>query len=156
VNFLFPTPGETPTSNSAGLPKPPGAAAGKAPGGFGKPALFEVGVSPGVGNKKFTARQIAGLHLKHIADRHDNESFIPKPSDQFLGVCARHAQQKAPGGFGKPALFEVGVSPGVGNKKFTARQMALLWLRLAACRQQQGDRAPLLPAMLGPPPRFAS
>ncbi|PNQ82423.1 precorrin-3B C(17)-methyltransferase [Paenibacillus sp. F4] len=30
------------------------------------------------------------------------------------------------GGFGKPALFEVGVSPGVGNKKFTARQMALL------------------------------
>jgi precorrin-3B C17-methyltransferase len=32
----------------------------------------------------------------------------------------------AAGGFGKPALFEVGVSPGVGNKKFTARQMALL------------------------------
>ncbi|KAF6634722.1 precorrin-3B C(17)-methyltransferase [Paenibacillus sp. EKM208P] len=32
----------------------------------------------------------------------------------------------ATGGFGKPALFEVGVSPGVGNKKFTARQMALL------------------------------
>ncbi|NEU24945.1 precorrin-3B C(17)-methyltransferase [Paenibacillus polymyxa] len=45
------------TSAEAGA----GAAAGKAPGGFGKPALFEVGVSPGVGNKKFTARQMALL-----------------------------------------------------------------------------------------------
>ncbi|WP_328801120.1 precorrin-3B C(17)-methyltransferase [Paenibacillus sp. LX16] len=36
------------------------------------------------------------------------------------------ASGMATGGFGKPALFEVGVSPGVGNKKFTARQMALL------------------------------
>ncbi|MCF2716287.1 MULTISPECIES: precorrin-3B C(17)-methyltransferase [unclassified Paenibacillus] len=38
-----------------------GATAGMATGGFGKPALFEVGVSPGVGNKKFTARQMAML-----------------------------------------------------------------------------------------------
>ncbi|MCC3379354.1 precorrin-3B C(17)-methyltransferase [Paenibacillus farraposensis] len=38
-----------------------GAAAGTATGSFGKPALFEVGVSPGVGNKKFTARQMALL-----------------------------------------------------------------------------------------------
>lgn len=36
------------------------------------------------------------------------------------------AARTAAGSFGKPALFEVGVSPGVGNKKFTARQMALL------------------------------
>ncbi|MCV9949950.1 precorrin-3B C(17)-methyltransferase [Paenibacillus sp. BT-177] len=43
-----------------------------------------------------------------------------------VGTATAAASGKAPGGFGKPALFEVGVSPGVGNKKFTARQMALL------------------------------
>lgn len=56
--------GQAPTAQSAvgtAAGAGAGAAAGKAPGGFGKPALFEVGVSPGVGNKKFTARQMALL-----------------------------------------------------------------------------------------------
>ncbi|WP_420539491.1 precorrin-3B C(17)-methyltransferase [Paenibacillus polymyxa] len=43
-----------------------------------------------------------------------------------VGTATVATTGKASGGFGKPALFEVGVSPGVGNKKFTARQMALL------------------------------
>ncbi|MGN8230005.1 precorrin-3B C(17)-methyltransferase [Paenibacillus polymyxa] len=47
-------------------------------------------------------------------------------AESTAGTSAVATSGMATGGFGKPALFEVGVSPGVGNKKFTARQMALL------------------------------
>ncbi|MFB5266822.1 precorrin-3B C(17)-methyltransferase [Paenibacillus enshidis] len=45
---------------SGQAPPVPAAAAGTAPG-HSKPALFEIGVAPGVGNKKFSARQMALL-----------------------------------------------------------------------------------------------
>lgn len=45
------------------------------------------------------------------------------------------AVRNAPAPGQKPPLFEVGVSPGVGNKKFTAAQMALL----AQCASEDGE-----------------
>ncbi|MDQ0494182.1 precorrin-3B C(17)-methyltransferase [Paenibacillus brasilensis] len=74
--------GQTPAVSASGV----GAAAGTATGGFGKPALFEVGVSPGVGNKKFTARQMA--LLAEIAGEDGEVEYTPDHQIVLRVPCA--------------------------------------------------------------------
>ncbi|PAD30279.1 precorrin-3B C(17)-methyltransferase [Paenibacillus sp. 7523-1] len=57
---------------------------------------------------------------------------VPAATPQTAGAAA---VRTAPEPGRKAPLFEIGVSPGVGNKKFTAAQMALL----AQCASEEGE-----------------
>lgn len=59
-------------------------------------------------------------------------SGVPAATPQTAGAAA---VRTAPEPGRKAPLFEIGVSPGVGNKKFTAAQMALL----AQCASEEGE-----------------
>ncbi|GAB1158141.1 hypothetical protein YWY31_41660 [Paenibacillus illinoisensis] len=59
-------------------------------------------------------------------------SGVPAATPQTAGTAA---VRTAPEPGRKAPLFEIGVSPGVGNKKFTAAQMALL----AQCASEEGE-----------------
>lgn len=59
-------------------------------------------------------------------------SDVPAATPQTAGAAA---VRTAPEPGRKAPLFEIGVSPGVGNKKFTAAQMALL----AQCASEEGE-----------------
>ncbi|WP_337033359.1 precorrin-3B C(17)-methyltransferase [Paenibacillus illinoisensis] len=59
-------------------------------------------------------------------------SGVPAATPQTAGAAA---VRTAPEQGRKAPLFEIGVSPGVGNKKFTAAQMALL----AQCASEEGE-----------------
>lgn len=59
-------------------------------------------------------------------------SGVPAGTPQTAGASA---ERQAPEPGRKAPLFEIGVSPGVGNKKFTAAQMALL----AQCASEEGE-----------------
>lgn len=65
----------------------------------------------------------------------DAAPTAPGVSGEASQTAVATAVRTAPAPGQKPPLFEVGVSPGVGNKKFTAAQMALL----AQCASEDGE-----------------
>ncbi|WP_068497485.1 precorrin-3B C(17)-methyltransferase [Paenibacillus kribbensis] len=91
------------------------------------PSAAQAGAAPASLAAEALSRLAAGGRLPGEANtRWSGQAPAASAHGAAAVAVAGAAVGTATGGFGKPALFEVGVSPGVGNKKFTARQMALL------------------------------
>ncbi|MGW9527784.1 precorrin-3B C(17)-methyltransferase [Paenibacillus terrae] len=91
------------------------------------PSAAQAGVAPASLAAEALSRLAAGGKLPGEASaRWSGQAPVVSAAGTAAVAGAVATAGTATGSFGKPALFEVGVSPGVGNKKFTARQMALL------------------------------
>ena len=94
---------------------------------------------PGTGAAELAAealtRLAAGGKLAGEAASRWLDAAVPGVPAGTPQAAADAAVRTAPEPGRKAPLFEIGVSPGVGNKKFTAAQMALL----AQCASEEGE-----------------